>query len=259
MLADIFQLPHRVVGEVSHRARGERGQSGHHRGTMLAQQFLYDLDRAALAIFFLLAALHHDRRRLGPHLHVGTRSQKGVASDLLATLHRLEQESVGLIGGNREKGGDRRQQIGRNRFHHRHQRGLSGQPGKFLVVGTKHGRVILSSVIIDKAGSATQPSEPVKSDEARGRGLRRLVRQRATRWKASRRQRRSRGGRPRHTNLRHQIPFATAIAVLPALRPAFSSAIFPCLVPIPWRSIPAGPANSATSFTTAPAGCMCIS
>ena len=140
MLADIFQLPHRVVGEVTHRARGKWRQPGHGRGTMLPQQFLDDLDRAALALLLSLAALHHDVVAPRSHLHVGTRPQKGVAADLLAALHRLEQESVGLIGCDREKGGDRRQQIGRDRFHHRHQRGLSGEPGKFLVVGTKHGR-----------------------------------------------------------------------------------------------------------------------
>ena len=140
MLADIFQLPHHVIREVADGARGERRQSGHGRGTMLPQQFLDDLDRASLALFLLLAALHHDVVAPRPHLHVGTRSQKRVASNLLAALHRLEQESVGLVGRNREKGGDRRQQIGRDRFHHRHQGGVFGEPGKFLVVGTKHGR-----------------------------------------------------------------------------------------------------------------------
>ena len=139
VLADIFQLPHRVIGEIAHRARGEWRQPGHDRGTMLPQQFLDHLNRAALALFLLLAALHHNVPALGPHLHVRTRSQKGVAADLLAALHGLQQKSVGLVGGDREKGGDRRQQIGRNRLHHRHQRGLSGQAGKFLVIGTKHG------------------------------------------------------------------------------------------------------------------------
>ena len=139
MLADIFQLPHRVVGEVSHRARGERRQPGHDRGTMLPQQFLDDLNRAALALLFLLAALHHNVSARAPHLHVRTRAQKGVAADLLATLHRLQQKGVRLIGRDREKGGDRRQQVGRDRLHHRHQRGLSGEAGKFLVVGTQHG------------------------------------------------------------------------------------------------------------------------
>ncbi len=139
VFADVFQLPHRVIREVAHRARRKRRQPGHGRGTMLPQQFLDDLDRAALALLRLLAALDHDVLAPRPHLHVGTRSQKRVAADLLAPLHRLEQKGIGLIGCDGEEGGDRRQQIGGNRFHHRHQRGFSGQPGKFLVIGTKHG------------------------------------------------------------------------------------------------------------------------
>ena len=140
MLADIFQLPHGIVSEIADRPRRERRQPGHGRGTMLAQQFLDDLNRAPLALFRLLAAPHHDVTAARAHLHVRTRSQKRIAAYLLAPLHGLEQKRVRLIGRDREKGGDRGQQIGCNRFHHRHQGGFPGQPGKFLVVGTKHGQ-----------------------------------------------------------------------------------------------------------------------
>ena len=40
VLADIFQLPHRVVGKVSDRAGGERRQARVRGGTMLPQQLL---------------------------------------------------------------------------------------------------------------------------------------------------------------------------------------------------------------------------
>ena len=58
VFADIFQLPHCVVGEVADRARGERRQPGHGGGTMLPQQFLDDLNRVPLALLLLLAAPH---------------------------------------------------------------------------------------------------------------------------------------------------------------------------------------------------------
>jgi hypothetical protein len=140
MFTDIFQLPNRVICEVAHRARGKWRQPGHGSGTMLPQQFLDNLDRAALALLLSFATLHYDVFAARPHLHIGTRPQKRVAADLLAAFHGLEQESVGLIGCDRKKGGDRRQQIGCDRFHHRHQGGVSGEPGEFLVLGTKHGR-----------------------------------------------------------------------------------------------------------------------
>src|SRR5713101_3020206 len=107
---------------------------------MLTQQFLYDLDRAALALFFVLAPLHHNVPAFSSHLHVGTSAQEGVTANLLAALHRLQQKSVWLVGRNRQKGGNRRQQVGRDRLHDRDQRGLVGQAGKFFVIGTKHGR-----------------------------------------------------------------------------------------------------------------------
>ncbi len=98
MLANIFQLPHRVVGEVADRARGKRRQArARLRNDAAAASSLTDLNRAALALLLLLAALHLDVVAARPHLHVRTCSQKGVAADLLAPFHRLEQKGVGLI------------------------------------------------------------------------------------------------------------------------------------------------------------------
>ncbi len=104
VLADLLQLPDRVVREVAHRARGERRQARHDRRAMLPQQFFDDLNRAALTLFFLFAALHHNLSTGGSHLHVRARSQKGVASNLLAALHRFQKKGIGLVGGDRQKG-----------------------------------------------------------------------------------------------------------------------------------------------------------
>ena len=167
VFADIFQLPHCVVSEVAHRARGERRQPGHRGGTMLPQQFLDDLDRVSLALLLLLAAPQFDVATARPHLHVRTRSQKRVAPNLLAALYRLQQKSVRLIGGNREESGNRRQQIRRDRFHHRHQRGLSGKPGEFLVIGTKHGLSHSGFSHYRQGLSHHSAGEPVKSNGGR--------------------------------------------------------------------------------------------
>ena len=67
------------------------------------------------------------------------RELTAFAPSALAAFHRLQQECVGLIRRDREKRRDRRQQIGCNRFHHRHQGGALGEARKFLVVGTKYG------------------------------------------------------------------------------------------------------------------------
>ena len=47
---------------------------------------------------------------------------KRIPPHMLATLHRLQQKRVRLFFCDREKGRDRREQIGAHRFHHRHQR-----------------------------------------------------------------------------------------------------------------------------------------
>jgi hypothetical protein len=54
-----------------------------------------------------------------PDLKVRAGAKECVASDVLSALDRFEQESVRLIGRDRKKSGDRRQQVGRDRLHHR--------------------------------------------------------------------------------------------------------------------------------------------
>ena len=107
--SDILQLPHRVVAKVAHRTRGEGRQSWHDGWTMLPQQLFYDLNRVSAALFLPLAMLDYDISILSPHLHVGTCPQESVSADLFATLHRLQQKGVGLMGRDREKGGNRGQ------------------------------------------------------------------------------------------------------------------------------------------------------
>ena len=57
MLADLFQLPHHVVGKISNRSRGERRQSRHARRAMLAQQPLHHLKNVFLHYFAPAPAL----------------------------------------------------------------------------------------------------------------------------------------------------------------------------------------------------------
>jgi hypothetical protein len=63
--------------------------------------------------------LQQDLIATRPHLKVRAGAKECVASDVLSALDRFEQESVRLVGRDGKKSGDRRQQVGRNRLHHR--------------------------------------------------------------------------------------------------------------------------------------------
>src|ERR1700730_3355879 len=195
---------------------------------MLSQQSFYDLNCTALAHLFVFALAPLDRNvpTISPHLHVGTRSQEGVAANLLAPFHGLEQESIRLVGRNRKEGRDRRQQVSRDRLHHRHERGLAGQARKFFVVGMQHELSHYIEEGAQRPGTASW-QKPCKITFSR-------------------------------VSLSHSC-FACPIVVLPGPRPVFSSAIFLYSVPIHWQFLPAGRANSVTSFTTVRVGFMCTS
>ena len=77
---------------------------------------------------------------MGLYSHVRARTQKRVTSDLLTALHRLEQKCVRLFFRDRQKSGNGRKQVGAHRLHHRDQRGLSRQPGKFFEIRLQHLR-----------------------------------------------------------------------------------------------------------------------
>ena len=97
MLADLFQLPHYVVGKITNRSGGERRQAGDRGRLVLAQQQLYELEHVSFVPFAVPSAFNLDGRTPRPQAHVRPRSQKRVAADLLAALDRLQQKRVRLV------------------------------------------------------------------------------------------------------------------------------------------------------------------
>ncbi len=138
VLADLFQLPHGVIGKIAHRSRGERRNAGNRGRPMLSQKPLDDLRNVSLQPFLRLTPAYQHIAALRLHHHIRTRTEERIAANLLAPLHRLQQESFRLMGGNRQKRGNRREQVCGDRLDHRHQRGFPRQAGKLFVLGTKH-------------------------------------------------------------------------------------------------------------------------
>ena len=60
MLADLFQLPHHVVGKISDGPGGERRQPRHRRRLMLAQQQLHELEDISFVPFAPPSAFNFD-------------------------------------------------------------------------------------------------------------------------------------------------------------------------------------------------------
>ena len=120
MLADVLQLTHDVVGKVTDCTRGERRQSGHDGGTLFAQQIFDDLKDIPFALLVPLPPPEENVLASSLHLHIGARPQEGVAADLLATFHGLEQEGVRLVRRDGQERRNRCQQVRGDRLDHGH-------------------------------------------------------------------------------------------------------------------------------------------
>src|SRR5262249_31184438 len=88
----LFELTHGVVGEKTHCTGSERGHSGDTGRTMFAQKPIEYAKDAAFDLFFAAFAFQRDLVALRAQDHIRTRSQEGVAPDLLSALHRLQQK-----------------------------------------------------------------------------------------------------------------------------------------------------------------------
>ena len=140
MFANLFQLPHNVVGKISDGPGGEWRQPRNCGRLVLASA---EASRTRNTLPLALAppsAFDFNGRPSRPQPHVRPRSQKCVAADLLAALDRLQQERMWFVFCNRQKRRDRREQVGAHRFHHRHQRCRARQAGEFLEIRVLEGR-----------------------------------------------------------------------------------------------------------------------
>ena len=138
MYSDVLQPPHHVIRAIADRARGEGRQSFHRCRTMLLQQFLNYVENISRAAVDFMAAFDLDlgAARLQPQKR--TYAKKRVPPNFFSTFDRLQQEGIGLSVRDSKKGGNRRQQVGGDRLHHRNQRGAARQPDELFVVGTDH-------------------------------------------------------------------------------------------------------------------------
>jgi len=105
---------------------------------MLAQQQSQKMEGAAFVLFAMASALDLNRVAPRPQPHVRPRSEEGIAPNLLAALNRFQEKSVGLVFCDRKKRGDRRQEIGAYRLHHRHQRRRARQARELFVIRADH-------------------------------------------------------------------------------------------------------------------------
>ena len=138
MLADVLELAHDVIRAIADGAGGERRQAFHRGWTMLLQQFLDHFENISLAPLDFSATLDLDFGAARLQAQKRTHAEKSVASNLLATFDRLQQEGIGLLVSHGKEGGNRRQQVGGDRLRHRNQRGSARQSQELFVVGTDH-------------------------------------------------------------------------------------------------------------------------
>ena len=71
--------------------------------------------------------LAQQRLEVEPHLGLRVEADHREPAPHRAAFHRFQQEGMRLVFGDTEKGGDRCQQVGADRLHHRHQAGGLGE------------------------------------------------------------------------------------------------------------------------------------
>ena len=92
---------------------------------MLLQEFLDNVENISRAPLEFAATfdLDLDAARLQPQKR--PHSQKRIASNFFSAFDRFQQKGIGLSVRDGQEGGNRREQIGRDRFRHRNQRGAA--------------------------------------------------------------------------------------------------------------------------------------
>ncbi len=133
-----LELPHHVVGEITDAAGSKWRQSRQTSWTVLPQVLAQQIHHTTLMAphrrTFTNRQLVATRGDHGSRL----RAQEGIASDLLATFDRFQQEGILLPRSDTEKRSHRRQQVRAQSFCHRNESGVTAQLQEALKVGGKH-------------------------------------------------------------------------------------------------------------------------
>src|SRR5260370_36007524 len=138
VVANVLELADNVVRAKSHGARGKRRHARTHGRPMPLQKLFCDLEDIPLPNLALLSFFNQDLLALRAQLHIRTRAQKSVPSNLLSALDGLQQKRMLLSARNREKSRDWREQIRHHGLHHWHQCGLAREAGEFLLGRAKY-------------------------------------------------------------------------------------------------------------------------
>jgi len=102
---------------------------------MVTEEGFDGFENTAGASFCVTTRLYANFRASGGQFPMRTHPQKCIAPNFLAALHRFQEKGFGLVGGNREEGGNGREHVRAYDFGHRNQGVVAGQAGEFLEVG----------------------------------------------------------------------------------------------------------------------------
>ena len=147
-----------VVAEVADGAAGEARQPGHERRLKAVHQLAQRVDERLLGVGGHAGALDHGLAVAAAQDQERILAEERVAPDVLAALDALEQERVVGMLGDLEERRHRRQQVGHELLHHRHERGPLGQVHELFERRLLHCRSsvlsAMSGVIVARRASA---------------------------------------------------------------------------------------------------------
>src|SRR5207248_11089883 len=121
-VADVLELANNIVRTKPDRTGAERRQSRNGSQFVFSKQLFREPEHIAIVPLAPLAFLNDSLRTIGLQFHVGTRTEKCVAANLLAAFDRLEQKGIPLASRDRKKSRNWRKQVRHNRLDHGDQR-----------------------------------------------------------------------------------------------------------------------------------------
>src|SRR5262249_53104059 len=110
----------RTITEIAHRATGKRSKTAAAHEFLVSEVPPQKFDAVFRDNFAVGAVLHSSPVATRPCNHPGIGRQKRIASHALAAFYRFQQESVGRVARNPDKGSDRRLQISEHGADYRH-------------------------------------------------------------------------------------------------------------------------------------------